>query len=653
VRQRDTYDNMGNVLTQADALGHTTVNRYDAAGRLLTTVNPLGFCTVSNVYNEAGTVETAWVAMGRRTDSLYDINGHATNVTVSLGGSVLSRTVSAYDADGNLLSKTDDSGLTVRYAYDARGNPVKVAASDGRVWTAEYDAYGRLVRAVDPQTNATVVAYDPATGQKSSVLDKGVLTLYTYNALAQLTLARVVAGGQTNAVTMTYDALGNLLSRTDAEGRTQRMVLDTLGRVTGMADALMQTNRVAYGLSGQVESLTDANGNRTGWAYDPLGQLLAKTYDDGTRVTYAYDAAGRLASRLDANGGYATYAYDTLGNLITNRLYAATNAASPARTIAYAYDALSRLVRCDDGVAVNTVVYDDAARTRTVTADYADGHAMTSVYRYDPVAREMPCDFGGATNVYRYDADGKLLAVSIPGEGWATYSYNALGQNDAVTLPGGTRRSLAYDAFGRLASQSAVDGGGNALLAQAYGRSLTGRLETKTTDAGVWKYGYDLTDQVTNAVLAASASADGAWGYAYDAMGNRRQSTIGNGQSADVTAYAANNLNQYSAITNSAFSAPPREIRPTYDLNGNMTWDGTNACFWDHQNQLILVSNAQYQVVNAYDAMGRRVRKTVSRRDAETQSWNVECTRHFFYDGWNLVAEIGSRRSEVSTNRYV
>ena len=83
-----------------------------------------------------------------------------------------------------------------------------------------------------------------------------------------------------------------------------------------------------------------------------------------------------------------------------------------------------------------------------------------------------------------------------------------------------------------------------------------------------------------------------------------------------------------------------------------MTWDGTNAYFWDLQNQLVLVSNAQFQVSNAYDAMGRRVRKAVQRRDAETQSWEVEKTCHFYYDGWNLVAEIGSQSSEVSTNRY-
>ena len=162
-------------------------------------------------------------------------------------------------------------------------------------------------------------------------------------------------------------------------------------------------------------------------------------------------------------------------------------------------------------------------------------------------------------------------------------------------------------------------------------------------------FGYNLSSEVTNAVMGANA-----YGYAYDPIGNRKQSAIDDGQAADGTAYAANLLNQYAVITNSAFSASPREISPTYDLNGNMTWDGTNAYFWDVQNQLILVSNFQFQVSNAYDAMGRRVRKSVSRRDAETQSWEVESTRHFFYDGWNVIREtiaIGNQQSAI-TNLY-
>ena len=293
---------------------------------------------------------------------------------------------------------------------------------------------------------------------------------------------------------------------------------------------------------------------------------------------------------------------------------------------------------------------------------HRNGQSMTSVYRYDPVAREMTCDYDG----------------------------------------------------------------GNVRLLQAYDRSQTGRLETKTTDAGVWRYGYDLTDQGTNAVLSASASSDGAWGYSYDAMGNRKQASASSCNSTpDVTTYAANRLNQYSLISNHVNHVNPVKIRPSCDLNGNqksakpkaqptgdrdfeaarmrgarsrirrrsgnrhMTWDGTNAYFWDVQikrapsprqgrratailrpsrsdgarsvnprrsgncYQLVLVSNAEIQVASAYDAMGRRVRKIISRKDAETQSWGVEKTCHFFYDGWNLVREtIGNQQSAI-TNCYI
>ena len=50
-----------------------------------------------------------------------------------------------------------------------------------------------------------------------------------------------------------------------------------------------------------------------------------------------------------------------------------------------------------------------------------------------------------------------------------------------------------------------------------------------------------------------------------------------------MTTYAANNLNQYSLISNHVNLVNPVQILPSYDLNGNLTWDGTNAYFWDVQ----------------------------------------------------------------------
>jgi hypothetical protein len=42
---------------------------------------------------------------------------------------------------------------------------------------------------------------------------------------------------------------------------------------------------------------------------------------------------------------------------------------------------------------------------------------------------------------------------------------------------------------------------------------------------------------------------------------------VGGGQPATTNTYVANRLNQYAPITNSAFSASPRETLPAYDLD--------------------------------------------------------------------------------------
>lgn len=153
----------------------------------------------------------------------------------------------------------------------------------------------------------------------------------------------------------------------------------------------------------------------------------------------------------------------------------------------------------------------------------------------------------------------------------------------------------------------------------------------------------DLTDQVTNALMNSCNNELMNFSYSYDAMGNRKQASelsASSGISA-LSVYSANNLNQYTFISNHVGSLQPTaySLQPSYDLNGNMTWDGTNAYFWDLQNQLILVSNAEVQVSSAYDAMGRRIRKEVTVWDEQLTAYRSQFTSRFYYDGWNLVRE--------------
>jgi RHS repeat-associated protein len=118
------------------------------------------------------------------------------------------------------------------------------------------------------------------------------------------------------------------------------------------------------------------------------------------------------------------------------------------------------------------------------------------------------------------------------------------------------------------------------------------------------------------------------------------------------TTYTANPLNQYTAITGNP--------APTYDADGNLL-SGLRSplsvftCTWNGENRMLSstsanVAIADRRVENAYDALGRRVRKTV--KFASTGA--VIEDRYFIYDGWNVIEEtIAPATGPVETAEHV
>ena len=72
---------------------------------------------------------------------------------------------------------------------------------------------------------------------------------------------------------------------------------------------------------------------------------------------------------------------------------------------------------------------------------------------------------------------------------------------------------------------------------------------------------------------------------------------------ASATSYTVNAPNQYSAVGS---------VTPTYDGNGNLTFDGTFTYAYDAENRLTAVKQGSATVATyAYDGRGRRKAKTV------------------------------------------
>jgi len=184
----------------------------------------------------------------------------------------------------------------------------------------------------------------------------------------------------------------------------------------------------------------------------------------------------------------------------------------------------------------------------------------------------------------------------------------------------------------------------------AYASDAVGRRVSRNADT----FSYNARSELTDALLGSDA-----YGYGYDGIGNLVFSAAGTA----TNVYAANCLNQYTAIAGGAAASPD------YDTDGNMTWDGRFTHTWDAENRLVksqqggTVTNGSAMVESGYDYRHRRFSKTVRRLTgrgagypldpSQPGTWDVAETRTFVYDGWNLYREVESTGDTTVTNIYV
>ncbi|MCP4379005.1 MAG: RHS repeat protein, partial [bacterium] len=148
--------------------------------------------------------------------------------------------------------------------------------------------------------------------------------------------------------------------------------------------------------------------------------------------------------------------------------------------------------------------------------------------------------------------------------------------------------------------------------------------------------------------------------YTSDALG-RRESMSTSGPAfedvepnplAEITAtYSSNELNQYTQISTEAGNETP-----AYDLDGNLTDDGTFQYDYDAENRLISVTplntaSGLKKTEFAYDYTHRRISKQVYSDNIDT--WTLDSGSSFVYDGWNLIKESTTTDAGTSTEYSV
>ncbi|MEF8770933.1 DUF6531 domain-containing protein [Candidatus Accumulibacter contiguus] len=567
---------------------------------------------------------------------------------------------------GHLATVTNALGhLTQITAYDPHGNPLTVIDANGRITTLSYDSRQRLAsRSIDGEV--TTYSYDPAGQLTRVTLPDGSSLAYTWDPAHRLT---AISDNLGNQIVYTLDAMGNRLREDIRDpanqlAQTRQRLYDGLGRLAQDIGARGQITAYRYDANGNRSQITDPLDQRSSFAYDALDRLLQFTDPTSGQTRYQYDGLDRLTSVTDPRNLATTYSVDGLGNrlrqqspdsgLTTSTYDAAgneiTRTDAKGQTSVFTWDALNRPTRISYADGSRTDYFWDQGENgigRLTRIDDTRNDALVSRLenRYDAQGRllSQTRSVGGVshTTAWTWSA-GRMTGLTTPSGRTIAYSRDAIGRISEVRLtdsaPGGDGQTrviatdIHYHPFGGIKSYR--NGAGQV---HTRNQDQDGRIASYTLGSQNWLLSYDAAGRISaqfdaaNAAQSATYGYDGldrltsaslpstAYGYTWDATGNRSSHTLG----SSIRNYTIDPL---SNRLQSVGSAPPKIY--SHDANGSITSDGANTYVYDGKGRLTQTSTAAGVTRYDYNGLGERIRKQ-----------NATDTRYLYDPEGRLIAE--------------
>jgi len=527
------YDNYGMLLSSTDPLQHTTTNVYDASHNLISVTDPLNH-TTTYTYD----------ANGNKTSTTYPSTGTGHNTT----------STTVYNQYSEPISTTDELGNVRTFNYDANYLPTSVTDSLGTLSSFLFNpdstlAAGAIGFDITAQpAKASQFAYDTSGNMISRTDALGRTTSYTYDWL----------GHKLSTVTPTPT------SGTGTADSTTNYLYDSMGNLVQTSAPLGRTTNSTYDSNGNKTSDTDARNNTTSYLYDNLNRLIETDYPDRTKTTKSYDFRNNVIDETDQAGNVTHHEYDAAGRLTTiTRGYGSS---TPSATTYTYYDNGLKESETDHLQHTTNYVYDAAGCLTSIS-----GVQGTVTYGYDDAGNKTSSTDGRSnTTTFKYDARKRLIETDYP----ATAEY-----------PDGTKVKNTYDGPGNLAS--VIDQANNEV-----------------------DYTYDAANQLKTVVQKNHPdSSHNTNAYSYDGLGNLMRLADENGHTT------VNGFDVFNELRSKTLPDNTHTETRTYDAAGNLTqlihFDQTTTTYtYDALNRLLSRSsnspNAEPAVSFTYTETGKR-----------------------------------------------
>lgn len=476
-----------------------------------------------------------------------------------------------HDPASGAVIASDARGLQTRVSFSPTGHPESVTLPSGSRFRFEAANSGRLSAVTFPNSERLELGYD-ARGNIASITRPGLVSHeLSHDAEDRLTRVTYPDG---SATSFHYGTVG-LERYVDRTGASTIFSRDEAAQKCAITDPLGRTTSFLLDANNKLESIQFPDGSEQRFQRDEDGNARTITRRDGQRVAIENGKQFGSVTLLWPDGN---------------------------RTDFKVVEGASKLYQLENATGPVTITYDEDGRPRSEHT--SDG---TTEYVYDREGRltELRTPFGDAIR-YQYDVDGRLAAIRDWEDQAIAFEYNDGGDISAIRYG---RRLLETRSYGRLGGVSHVtvtDAHGHTCSEQTYQYDLCERL-VGLSDA--WGPGPEdifhrklvidaegrilaEIDHVTERVLAE---------YDYDAKGNL---THDNGQTV------------YFGPMDEPLSHRGHAIE--YDGCGNMlrfpAYSGEEfLCSFSGDGTLSEIRVEDRQIRFTYDALGRRVSKTVGR----------------------------------------
>ncbi|RZU42417.1 RHS repeat domain-containing protein [Edaphobacter modestus] len=629
--------------TKGDGLLKSSTT-FDGLRRVIQQTNPNG-AVIDKTYDGLGNLQTL---------SNPHIASSSTDGT----------TTYAYDALNRITIQTQPDGSVQRWAYS--GSQTNLTDEAGHTWSRNYDALGRLGNVTEPNGASTSYVYDAAGNLTSATQigasgDTGRSHRFSYDSLSRLRSATNPETGTINY--NSYDADGNLISKTDARGITTSYTYDALNRLTQRSYNDGVTLPILYGydaksiligsthttptngvgrLSWSCTLLPNSCQSMTSYSYDPMGRIAQQWYLRPSNQTGAadvvsasYNLAGNMTSLTYPDGRNDTQSWDSAGHLQT-----VTYDNWNGQHVGYPY--------------ISSASYwpNDAAQAIFYGNNTATGYHMNNRQQIDTFDLVyLPSNTVYSSLVYCFGVATQPLASGFPSCDQLTNGNNGNTLQIKDVLNPANNQSFSYDALNRIISAS------SSTYSQQYAIDSFGNMSMMANGSAI--YSFDPTTNRISNLPCASAFAP------YDAGGNQLCDTDQNGAFRKYGFDAANRITQ---VTMFGTTTPFENY--FYDANDNRISktgaDGSSTEYINFNGQPIAERNSGGSWSDYIFANGERI----ARSDTSTAPLNGQASTTYYHvdrlgstvaltNGSGALVESGrflpfgqEQSSETNSNHY-